>query len=200
MHKNYSEIHILDVGCSNGSFVSITNSLGLQSEGVDPSEKAVANGLKKGLNLHVGFLDEVSFPDNSFDAITLYEVIEHIADPVDLLKECARILHPEGILLLGTGNVNSWTRSFRKNRWDFKEMEKHGGHINFFSPKSLAILAPRVGFKAIKVNTHSVKFYEKDELPFILYRLIKIFTELLNLPANLLNKGHQMEVYLQVKK
>ena len=45
--KNYSDIRILDVGSSNGSFVAIAKDLGLQAEGIDPSEKAVAAGEKK---------------------------------------------------------------------------------------------------------------------------------------------------------
>jgi 2-polyprenyl-3-methyl-5-hydroxy-6-metoxy-1,4-benzoquinol methylase len=200
LSKDYSDIRILDIGSSNGSFVAIAKDLGLQAEGIDPSEKAVAAGVKRGLKLHIGFLNDVAFPDNSFDAITLHEVIEHVSDPVSLLNECARILRPRGILLIGTGNTDSWTRRIQKNKWDFFDMEKHGGHINFFSPKSLAILAPRVGFSIVKVLTHSVKFYEKGDIPNTFYRIIKIFTELLNFPAKLLNKGHQMEVYLKVKK
>ena len=200
LSKDYSDIRILDVGSSNGFFVAIAKDLGLQAEGIDPSEKAVAAGVKRGLKLHIGFLNDVAFPDNSFDAITLHEVIEHVSDPVSLLKECARILCPRGILLIGTGNTDSWTRRIQKNKWDFFDMEKHGGHINFFSPKSLGILAPRVGFSIVKVLTHSVKFNEKGDIPNVFYRITKIFTELLNLPAKLMNKGHQMEVYLKVKK
>ena len=143
---------------------------------------------------------DVGFEDNSFDAITLHEVIEHISDPIPLLNECARILRPNGILLVGTGNTDSLTRQVRKNKWDFFDMNRHGGHISFFSPKSLNRLESQTGFSTVKVVTHFVKFYEKDELPYILYRTIKIFTELLNLPAQLFNKGHQMEVYLRVNK
>ena len=95
----------MDVGSSNGSFVFIAKNLGLQAEGVDPSEKAVNDGIKRGLKIHFGFLNDVGFEDNSFDAITLYEVIEHISDPIALLNECARILRPNGILLVGTGNT-----------------------------------------------------------------------------------------------
>ena len=198
--KNHSNIHILDVGCSNGSFVSIANSLGLRSEGVDPSKNAIADGLKKRLKLHTGFLDEVAFPDNSFDAITLYEVIEHVSDSSSLFTECARILRPNGILLVGTGNVDSWTCRIKKHNWDFFNMQKHGGHINFFSPKSLSILAPRIGFIVVKTETSSVKFFEKDEIPVGTYRAFKVLSEILNLPAKFFNKGHQMEVYLKVKK
>jgi 2-polyprenyl-3-methyl-5-hydroxy-6-metoxy-1,4-benzoquinol methylase len=198
--KQYSDIKILDVGCSNGSFVFIANNLGLQAEGVDPSEKAVNDGIKRGLKLHLGLLNDVAFDDNSFDVITLHEVIEHISEPIALLNECARILRPNGILLIGTGNTDSWTRRIRKNKWDFFDMNHHGGHISFFSPKSLKQLASQTGFSVVKVITHAVKFYEKNELPLVLYRIIKLFTELLNLPARLCHKGHQMEVYLRVNK
>ena len=47
-------------------------------------------------------------------------------------------------------------------------MNRHGGHISFFSPKSLNQLALQTGFSTVKVVTHFVKFYEKDELPYIL--------------------------------
>jgi 2-polyprenyl-3-methyl-5-hydroxy-6-metoxy-1,4-benzoquinol methylase len=198
--KKLPEIRLLDVGCSNGSFVSIACELGLKAEGVDPSEKAVSDGLKRGLKMHQGFLDEIVFPNNTFNAITLHEVIEHVSSPTQLLKECARILKPGGILLVGTGNTNSWTRKIRKNKWDFFDMNLHGGHISFFSPKSIEILALQTGFKAKKVITRSVKFFEKNELSFPLFRIMKIITELLSLPAKIFGKGHQMEAYLQVNK
>jgi len=200
LSKDNSDIRILDVGCSNGSFVFIANSLGLQAEGVDPSEKAVNDGIKRGLKLHLGILNDIAFDSDSFDAITLHEVIEHVSDPIPLLKECARILRPNGVLLVGTGNTESWSRQMQKSKWNFFDMKQHGGHINFFSPKSLNVLASRTGFSVAKVITHSVSFCEKGEIPYILYRTIKIVTELLNLPAQLLGKGHQMEVFLRVNK
>ena len=200
LSKDNPDIRILDVGCSNGSSVFIANGLGLQAEGVDPSEKAVNNGIKRGLKLHLGFLNDIAFDDNSFDAITLYEVIEHVSEPIALLNECARILRPNGVLLIGTGNTDSWTRQIRKSKWDFFDMKHHGGHVSFFSPKSLKYLASKTGFSVVKVVTHSVKFFEKCELPSVFYRTTKVFSELLNLPAKLFNKGHQMEVYLRVNK
>ena len=199
LSKSFPDIHILDVGCSNGSSVHIANELGLNAEGVEPSEKAVQNGLEKGLQIHLGFLHDAGFASDSFDAITLYEVIEHIADPITLLKECYRILRPGGVLLIGTGNTNSWTRKIRKGNWDFFDMRQHGGHISFFSTRSIRTIASHTGFTVVKTRTSSVKFYEKGEVPFLLYNVFKIFSELSNFPSKIFVKGHQMEVFLIAK-
>lgn len=195
LNKDNAEIRILDVGCSNGVFVHIANSLGLQAEGVDTSPQAVADGVKKGLKLHQGYLQDIAFPDASFDVVTMYEVIEHVADSADLIQECARILRPGGLLLIGTGNANSWTRFIRRGKWDF--LNDHVGHVNFFSPESLTIAAPRFGFQVVKSVTYSVKFFEKHEVNPFIYRLMKVLGEILNLPARWFGRGHQMEVYLR---
>lgn len=188
-------LRILDVGCSNGVFVHIANEAGMQAEGVDTSPQAVADGVKKGLKLHQGYLQDIAFPDASFDVVTMYEVIEHVADSAALIRECARILRPGGLLLIGTGNANSWTRYIRRGKWDF--LNDHVGHVNFFSPESLTIAAPRFGFQVVKSVTYSVKFFEKHEVNPVVYRLMKLLGEVLNLPARWLGRGHQMEVYLR---
>jgi 2-polyprenyl-3-methyl-5-hydroxy-6-metoxy-1,4-benzoquinol methylase len=190
-----ADMQLLDVGCSNGAVVSAAQDVGFKAEGVDTAPLAIADGRKRGLTLHCGFLADIRFDDARFDAITLYEVIEHVPDSWALITECARLLKPNGVLLIGTGNAHSWTRAIRKGRWDF--LNSHVGHVNFFSPASLRVLAPRVGLEVARVDTHSVKLREQGETSKAMYRLIKIFTEMLNLPASLLDKGHQMEVYLR---
>lgn len=193
--KPFGKMRLLDVGCSNGAVVAAAKEFGFEAEGVDTAELAIIDGKKRGLNLHCGYLSDIAFDDARFDAITLYEVIEHVPDSYALIAECARLLKPNGVLLIGTGNVDSWTRAIRKGKWDF--LNSHVGHVNFFSPGSLKVLAPRVGLAVARVDTHSVKLKEQGETSKPVYRLVKIFTEMLNLPASLLNKGHQMEVYLQ---
>lgn len=97
--------------------------------------------------------------------MTLFEVIEHVDDPIGLLWACYRVLRPGGVLVIGTGNTDSWTRSMLQQRWDFFDLRQHGGHISFFCPRSMEALATRTGFQIRKVNTSSVKVCEKGELP-----------------------------------
>ena len=59
------------------------------------------------------------------------------------------------------------------------------------------LLAESMGFKIVMINTRCVKFFEKDEIMPICYKSIKIITELLNFPAQLFGKGHDMLAVLQ---
>ncbi len=200
LSKRLSEIRLLDVGCSNGAFVWIANKLGVDAEGIDVSVNAVKNGLERGLKIHQGCLDDIGFKDNYFDVITLYEVIEHVDKPINLLRECNRIIKPGGMLVIGTGNTNSWTKHFMGNKWDFFDMHQHGGHINFYSTKSLYILADHSGFIVKKIRTSSVNFIDQGNCSYLQYRIAKCFSELLNYPARIFGKGHQMEAYLVSKE
>lgn len=198
--KDYADIHLLDVGCSSGAFVWIAQNMGLNAEGVEPTEKPLEKAREMGLKVHLGLLHEIGFPDNSFDLITLFEVIEHLDKPAELLKECRRILRPNGILVIGTGNTQSWTRKIRGSSWEFFDMHRFGGHINFFCPKSIAVLATFTGFTIKKTISSGVKFFQKEELPLPLYRISKLLAEMLNIPSALFNQGHQMEAYLVSNK
>jgi 2-polyprenyl-3-methyl-5-hydroxy-6-metoxy-1,4-benzoquinol methylase len=191
------EIRLLDVGCSSGAFLQAAVKLGFRAEGVEPAPKAAATAQAAGLKVHRGLLHEVGYADGQFDAITLFEVIEHLQHPQALLKECQRILRPGGILLVGTANAKSWTMAAQGARWEYLHIAKHGGHVSFFTPQSMALLAERTGFTLAEVRTRGVRFREKGDCPQPVYRLAKLAGELLNIPAILLNKGHDMAVYLK---
>ena len=67
--------------------------------------------------MFTGYLEQAQFPDSSFDAITLIEIVEHLRDAKALLAECARILKPGGIVLVTTPNAHSWTARAMGARW-----------------------------------------------------------------------------------
>lgn len=191
------QIRLLDVGCSSGAFLNTAVKLGFRAEGVEPAPKAAATAQAAGLKVHQGLLQEAGYADGQFDAITLFEVIEHLQQPLELLHECQRILRPGGILLIGTGNAASWSMAAMGARWEYLDIAKHGGHVSFFSPGSIASLAQRGGFSVAAVHTRGVRFYEKGDCAAPVYRIAKLAGELLNIFAAMLGKGHDMAVYLK---
>lgn len=191
------KIRLLDVGCSSGAFLHAAVKLGFRAEGVEPAPKAAATAQAAGLKVHQGLLQEAGYADGQFDAITLFEVIEHLQQPQELLQECQRILRPGGILLVGTGNAGSWSMATMGARWEYLSIAKHGGHVSFFNPGSITSLAQRSGFSVAAVRTRGVRFCEKGDCSKPVYRIAKIAGELLNVFATLLNKGHDMAAYLK---
>lgn len=189
------QIRLLDVGCSSGAFLNTAVNLGFRAEGVEPAPKAAATAQAAGLKVRQGLLQEAGYADGQFDAITLFEVIEHLQQPLELLHECQRILRPGGILLIGTGNAASWSMAAMGARWEYLDIAKHGGHVSFFNPGSIASLAQRGGFSVAAVHTRVVRFCEKGDCAPPVYRIAKLLGESLNVFAGLFNKGHDMAVY-----
>jgi SAM-dependent methyltransferase len=195
--KKRPNIRLLDVGCSSGSFVYAAESVGVQAEGVEPSPNPAQTAKAHGLMVKQGFIEDLHLPDKSFDVITLFEVVEHLSAPLPLFKECHRVLSPGGIMIVRTGNTDSWTTRYMRESWEYFDMTRHGGHISFFSPSSFDLLARRCGFKIVRLKTRKVTFYEKDMLTQIPFQLSRIIANILKPPAAWLGKGHAMQAYLQ---
>jgi len=195
--KPPDEIHLLDVGCSSGVFLQSARDAGFRAQGVEPAPRAAATARASGVEVCCGTLDEARFPQHRFDAITLFEVIEHLASPLALLRECHRILKPGGIMLIGTGNTASWTVRSMGARWDYFSIARHGGHVSFFSTVSMRILARRAGFRVARMETRNVRFLDREGVSTTRYQLAKLAGELLNAPARALGRGHDMLAYLR---
>lgn len=195
--KPRNAIRILDVGCSSGYFLTVANQLGFYAEGVEPGLEAVQTARAAGLTVHGGLLEDIVLPEQSFDAITMFEVIEHLKDARDTIQRCNRLLRPGGILVIGTANTASWTFMAMKSRWEYFHIDKHGGHVSFFNPDSMKILARQSGFVIDKIKTRSVSFFERDACHPVIYRTFKIISELIEAPSRWLGKGHDMLVFMR---
>ncbi len=197
LQKPPAEIRVLDVGCSRGNFLAAGARLGFQMEGVEPAASIAAAARAQGLTVHTGLLKDINVAAASFDAVTLFEVVEHLQAPLELVRECHRVLKPGGILVISTGNTASWTAAAMRGRWDYFHIATDAGHISFFNPRSLALLASRCGFGVERLETSRVKFFEKSEVARWRYVAGKLVAELLNLPAQLAGRGHDMLAYLR---
>ena len=195
--KPPAQTRLVDIGCSRGQFVGYAAEAGYIAEGVEPAPDIAAAARALGLNVRTGLLEAQRFEAATFDAASLFEVVEHLREPLPLLRECHRILKPGGLLLISTGNAASWSVAAMGARWDYFHIEKDGGHISFFNPVSMGLLAKNAGFHVERIETARVKFHEKGEVNGVTYTLGKLAAELLNLPARLAGRGHDMLAYLR---
>jgi 2-polyprenyl-3-methyl-5-hydroxy-6-metoxy-1,4-benzoquinol methylase len=184
---------LLDIGCSFGLFLTLAKNAGYIVTGVETAVDAAKSVSEQGLNIKCGYVQDLNLPESYYDVITLFEVIEHLASPVELLKECYRILRPGGLLLISTGNTDSWTASFLKENWDYFHVK---GHISFFNTVTLQEIARLAGFSVVSLETRRVKTRNKQSVSTFQYTIAKIMNELLSLPAKILNKGHDVFLIL----
>lgn len=197
LHKAPAEIAVLDVGCSRGEFVDAAARAGFTAEGVEPAPDIAAAARALGRKVRTGLLAAQAYADHQFDAVSLFEVLEHLREPLPLLHECRRILKPGGILMISTGNAQSWTVAAMGARWDYFHMQTIGGHISFFNPRSIAAIARDSGFRVERIETARVKFFEKRDVSKPIYLFGKLAAETLNLPARWAGRGHDMLAYLR---
>ncbi len=191
-NKNNEALRLLDVGCSSGALLRVAKECGYDASGAEPATQAADTARGLGFEIFPGYLQDAGFPDNHFDVITLFEVIEHLLDPQDLLKEILRILKPGGVLLIGTGNANSWTVDFMGADWEYFDIRSHGGHISFFNPKSMRMLTENCGFEVDNISTKRVNILERKHASKPMYEMVKVTRELLAIPARFADKGHDM--------
>lgn len=197
LHRAPAAIRLLDVGCSSGAFLHTACRLGYRAEGVEPSADAAQTARAAGLSVFTGYLEQARFADATFDAITLIEIVEHLRDALGLMRECARILKPGGVVLVTTPNAHSWTARAMGARWAGFSLNAMGGHISFFNPHSIAKLAARSGLAVHHIETRNVRFFERGQCSRGLHAAAKVAAELLNWPARLIGTGHDLHAYLQ---
>lgn len=108
---------VLDIGCGSGNFLASLAELGWEAHGIDPSAVAVRVAHERGLkNVREGYVENAGYPYAHFDAIVMFHVFEHVANPRVVLKEIRRILKPGGELVIGVPHFGGLA-SFLYGRW-----------------------------------------------------------------------------------
>lgn len=136
---------LLDVGCHIGVFVDVAQQSGWDAWGVEPSFWAAEQAQAQGLKVVNGTLATAGFEDNSFDVITLWDVIEHVPDPKGELGQVHRLLKAGCTVIIHTIDIESLFARIMGHRWPWL-MEMH---LYYFSPRTLRRMLEEVGFEVI---------------------------------------------------
>ncbi|HLD24513.1 MAG TPA: class I SAM-dependent methyltransferase [Patescibacteria group bacterium] len=140
---------LLDVGCAFGYFVELALSQGYDAYGLDPSSFAVgkAKELVGKSRIIEGTIEHTTYPKASFDVITLFDVFEHLQDPLADMKKLATVLKSDGVIIIATGDTKSLAAQVMKRRWTFFIPPQH---VFFFHRKNVTTLLHKAGLRPIK--------------------------------------------------
>ena len=145
---------LLDVGCGNGEFLAQMRDLGWDVTGVEPDPKAAQVGRETyGLTIYSGVLENINFLPESFDAVTMVHVIEHLPDPISTLKVARGLLKKGGHLVVHTPNISSLGHRWFRHNWRGLEPPRH---LFIFNPDALRKIAETAGFNVLDVKNNSV--------------------------------------------
>jgi SAM-dependent methyltransferase len=124
---------LLDVGAANGLLVEEASRAGMQAVGVEPSQVLAAEARDRGLEVHAGVLPHPSLADRRFDLVTLVDVIEHVTDPVGLLRLACEQVTDDGCVLVVTPDIASFAARALGRRWWHLRL----AHVGYFTRPTL---------------------------------------------------------------
>ena len=131
----------LDVGAAYGALVAVAARHGFETIGIDPSVPMTAEARRRGLPVLTGALpdDRVAGP---YDLVTAIDVLEHVADPMGLLRAIHEVTRPRGVVILATPDVDSLAARLLGRRWWHYRL----AHVSYFSPSTLRRALRQSGF------------------------------------------------------
>ena len=143
---------LLDVGCGSGFDLRPFAAKGCRVYGIEPDPKAAEEARREGVQVQCCSIEQASFPDGSFDVITMNHALEHVFDPRASLANLRRMLRPDGVLyLLFPTSDGLWFRLFRRD-WYHLEVPRH---LQFFGHGPFLRLARETGFRVLHRATRS---------------------------------------------
>ncbi|MDU0372164.1 class I SAM-dependent methyltransferase [Hymenobacter endophyticus] len=136
LNKRAKKGRLLDYGCGTGHFLAAAKSNGWQVAGWEPNARAREEASQR-VGQPIGVESLVQFQPASFDAITLWHVLEHVHTLNETLQQLIRLLKPDGILMIAVPNVDSLDAQHYRQDWAAYDVPRHLYH---FTPKTMTQL------------------------------------------------------------
>jgi 2-polyprenyl-3-methyl-5-hydroxy-6-metoxy-1,4-benzoquinol methylase len=143
-------VRVLDVGCGFGETLAYHQARGCDAHGVEADENILRVAERYGLKARAGLFDPADYAPESFDYVTLDQVIEHAISPRDLLSGVAAVLRPGGFAVLSTPYSRGFGARVFRRRWINWHVPYH---LHQFSRRSLRITAHDAGLSVVSLRT-----------------------------------------------
>jgi SAM-dependent methyltransferase len=145
---------VIDIGCSNGSWLAQARSAGWQVAGVEPDPVSRGQARDRGIEVRKSVADWLGEPE-TFDCVTINHVIEHVHDPLALLRDAYALLRPGGLLYVDTPNIDAWGHSIYGRDWLALDPPRH---LILFNRDSLTSAVSQSGFRGIRFHRRTDAF------------------------------------------
>ncbi len=149
---------VLDMGCGRGVMLRALLDLGHEADGVEISSEAAAGADPRAEICIAPDLADAEYQTDSFDAVILWHVLEHLPHPERTLEELNRIIRPGGRWIVAVPNFASWQARRTGSDWFHLDLPRHLYH---FTPQTLTGLASRYGFEC-----HTLRHFALLQNPF----------------------------------
>lgn len=146
---------LLDIGCGEGKFLEAMGKNGWLVFGIEPSASFEDAPMKKEINLQQNRLTANHFENESFDVITLWQVLEHLDTPKEYLGIIRNILRKDGVLVISVPNLESLQFRFSRHKWFHLDLPRHKW---YFTVPALSKLLRECHFQVKKIRHFSLEY------------------------------------------
>jgi len=203
----------LDVGCGSGAALGVASALGWKVAGIEVDEGAAAKARRFTDELHVGDVLTAPFAPGRFDVVTAFHVLEHVPDPVAVIRRALAWLAPGGLLIVEVPNAGGAGAAIFGRAWSGLELPRHLSH---FSPETLERAVRQAGGRVAwcwhgakpRYYLWSIGFWLRDRgWPALarltelrpVYGVLKLFLEVTLPLARLAKRGEVIRVGISPK-
>ena len=138
---------LLDIGCATGNFLHLAERRGWQVLGLEINEKAAMIAMQQfNLKVITQSLEIVELPHESIDVVTLWDVMEHLSSPREILIRIHKLLSPKGMIFLSIPNLNSYDQYLFGPNWIGWDSPRH---FTLFTDKTIKRLLGETGFEIV---------------------------------------------------
>lgn len=143
---------IVDVGCGSGRDLLTLRDQGWSVVGVETDPRAAAAASAAGIDVRAGTLETADLEPESADVITMFHVLEHVTDPVEVFRRARKALRPGGLLLAHVPNFDGWAARLFRGAWYALDVPRH---VNFFGAKTISEALSRSGLEQVVLRNRA---------------------------------------------